>query len=55
MEGDFKIIEFGFWCKKCKHRRKKEQDEPCASCLEVPARADSRKPEKFEDVERRKK
>ena len=48
MEENMKLVDFNKWCDSCKHKNVKETDEPCDSCLEVPARQYSTKPEKYE-------
>jgi len=50
MEGDLKIVDFYEWCKTCRHRNKLSTEEPCDECISIPARHDSRKPEKWEAV-----
>lgn len=49
MEGDFKIVRFDEYCKKCKHKDKKEDETPCDECLDNPVNVDSHKPVKFEE------
>lgn len=44
-----KEVDFASWCKKCKHRRCSEDEEPCRECLDVPGREDSHKPIKWEE------
>lgn len=46
-EGDKKIVDFEKYCKECKFWKTSSTKEPCDSCLEIPARTDSRKPEYF--------
>lgn len=53
MEGDLKIVEFEKYCDSCVSHDKSATDEPCNTCLGIPARVDSHKPEKY--VERSKK
>lgn len=52
MIGDFKIVDFYEYCHHCKYRdlnRDLNPDqEPCATCITVSARQDSRRPEKWE-------
>ena len=50
MEGDLKIVNFYDWCKTCRHRNKLSNEEPCNECLAIPARPNSTKPEKWENV-----
>ena len=53
MEGDLKIVEFEKYCNSCVSFNKSAKDEPCNTCLGIPARVDSHKPEKY--VEERSK
>lgn len=53
MTGQEKIVDYSPWCKKCRHRRKREDEEPCRECLESPTNTDSRQPTKFEGVAKR--
>ena len=55
MEGDFKIVHFDEYCRKCEHRKKKEDDTPCDECLENPVNVDSHKPVKFEEKKKNNK
>ena len=43
-----KLVEFDKYCVKCKHRKVKQVDEPCNTCLTSPVNEDSHKPVKFE-------
>ena len=53
MIGDKKIVEFEKYCDKCAYSNKSANDQPCNTCLGIPATEDSHKPEKF--VEKREK
>jgi len=44
-----KEVRFDLWCKKCKHRRKKENEDPCWECLDEPMNENSHKPLYFEE------
>ncbi len=44
-----KFVDFYKYCKKCKHKDKKEIEEPCDDCLEMPVNDDSHKPVLFEE------
>lgn len=44
-----KIVKFEEWCPKCVYFKTDENDDPCRECISVPAREDSRKPEKFKE------
>lgn len=43
-----KEVNFNRWCRRCKHRRLPENEEPCEECLTNPVNYDSHKPVKFE-------
>ena len=45
----YKEVLFWKFCKKCKHSRKKENEEPCASCLEDHHNPNSHRPTFFEE------
>ncbi|MBQ0089512.1 MAG: hypothetical protein KBT27_09300 [Prevotellaceae bacterium] len=47
-----KIVDFEYYCRYCVNFKKKEEEEPCCDCLEVPARYNSKKPERFEPTEK---
>lgn len=47
MVGDKKIVLFELYCPKCEFHDKSASSEPCNSCLSIPGRVDSHKPEKF--------
>lgn len=49
MEENMKLVEFDLYCPVCKHFSKDQNEEPCESCLSVPARANSHKPERWEE------
>lgn len=51
MENREKIVAFDIWCPKCKHREKKEEQEPCCDCLDEPMNIDSHKPVYWEERE----
>ena len=44
---NYKIVDFVL-CTECKYNNKKEDEEPCHSCLAIPARLNSIQPEYFE-------
>ena len=48
MDNNMKEVDFKKYCKSCKHEKVKESEDPCWDCLEVPARPDSHKPERWE-------
>lgn len=43
-----KIVYFDQYCKTCKHRKMKEDDQPCRECLGEPVNVDSHKPVRWE-------
>lgn len=45
------IVSFDMYCPSCKNVNVKDTDEPCNTCLAIPVRQDSRKPEKWEEKE----
>ena len=49
MELTTKEVRFDLWCKKCKHRMKKENKDPCWECLDEPMNENSHKPLYFEE------
>lgn len=48
MDSKEKIVAFDIWCPKCKHRDKKENQQPCDDCLAEPVNVDSHKPVNWE-------
>ena len=46
------IVAFEEWCKKCIHKDKKEEEDPCWDCLVTPVNDDSRKPVMFKEAEK---
>lgn len=52
MEGineEYFEVDFGKYCKTCKHKDKKEIEDPCCLCLEEPTNLHSQKPVKLEE------
>lgn len=54
IEGDcldlnLKEVYFCQYCKRCKHFKLAETEEPCSECLEYGANENSHKPRKFEE------
>lgn len=45
------IVSFDMYCPSCKNVDVPDTKEPCNTCLSIPARQDSRKPEKWEEKE----
>lgn len=52
MVNEFKEVDFKTYCKTCKNKDVKETEDPCYDCLDIPARPDSHKPEKYEKKEK---
>lgn len=48
-DSELKEVRFDIYCKKCKHERKKDYEDPCNDCLEVGMREGTEKPEKWEE------
>ena len=48
-EDNYKFTDFAYYCPRCKHCDKKEDEEPCDECLAVGARPNTKKPERFEE------
>lgn len=44
-----KEVDFFQYCKKCKHKNVPQDQEPCTYCLDISAKHNSKKPEKFEE------
>lgn len=49
MDENCKIVHFDKYCKTCKHKEKKETEEPCAECLENPTNLHSHQPVKYQE------
>lgn len=49
MEDKMKIVEFDKWCPSCKFSNRTSTKEPCDTCLGVPARENSHKPECWQE------
>lgn len=47
MEEKEHIVDFERYCKTCRHEKRSGDDYPCYVCLSIPARMNSRKPEKW--------
>lgn len=48
MSNNTKEVYFNEYCDKCKHSKKKEEEDPCYDCLHEPVNIDSHKPLYFE-------
>lgn len=49
--NDYKEVYFMDYCKKCKHEKLKETEEPCSECLAEPTNLHSHKPVRYEEKE----
>ena len=49
MDEDFKEVLFDLYCKSCKHKDLKENEEPCNGCLDNPLNRWSDKPVNYEE------
>lgn len=49
MDDSYKEVYFHEYCKTCKHRNKKETDDPCDDCLNEPVNLYSHKPTKWKE------
>jgi hypothetical protein len=49
MDEDFKEVLFDQYCKSCKHKNLKENEEPCAECLDNPLNRYTDKPINYEE------
>lgn len=48
MGNNTKFVDFEKYCKSCKHKKKKDFEDPCNECLDTCAREGSSRPEKWE-------
>lgn len=55
MEVRDHIVEFDIYCPNCKFEDKKDNEDPCSTCLSMPTNEHSRKPWYFEQKENKKK
>lgn len=53
MENKLKEVDFHKYCKKCKHQKKSESEDPCWDCLDQPVNEDSHKPIYFEEKDKK--
>lgn len=47
VDNDYREVNFGDFCKTCKHEKTPEEQKPCCYCLEEPTRLYSEKPVKW--------
>ena len=52
MDNQYKLVDFGKYCKTCKHKGIKEFEDPCNECLDEPANVNSERPIKYEEIEK---
>lgn len=50
MDTNMKEVEYAVYCSKCKHRNKKENEDPCWDCLTESFNENSHKPTYFEET-----
>lgn len=55
MDDTLKIVEFDKWCRSCEDYATDENEDPCGTCLGIPARPNSTRPEKYREDESPKK
>ena len=46
---EYLFVEFEKFCKTCKHKGKKESEQPCCECLDNPTNLNSHKPVRYEE------
>lgn len=52
MDDNYKIVRFDIYCPKCLYEDMDESKEPCRTCLAIPARQNSERPEKYQEDHR---
>ena len=52
MDDAYKEVYFHEYCKKCKHEKNPENEEPCFECLNEPENLHSHKPVNWEAKEK---
>lgn len=55
MDNEYKEVYFHQYCETCKHKDKKDNEEPCFECLDNPINLYSHKPVKYEQAEQKEK
>lgn len=53
MDGQMKLVDYGTYCKLCKHFPAEETKDPCNVCLGNPARVGTKVPEYWEGEAKR--
>ena len=51
MENQYRIVDFKKYCEICKHKDKKEFEDPCNECLDHGGNIDSERPIYYEEIE----
>lgn len=49
MQDDYREVRFDIYCETCKHKEKKENEEPCDECLEDPINLNTEKPVRWKE------
>lgn len=52
MGNNTKFVDFETYCKTCKHKKKKDIEDPCNECLDICTREGSSIPERWEAKEK---
>ena len=54
MDDEYKIVDFGKYCKSCKHADKSELEDPCFECMDEFINLHSDRPVKWEESDEHK-
>ena len=54
MDDEYKIVDFGKYCKSCKHANKSEIEDPCFECMDEFINLHSDRPVKWEESDEHK-
>lgn len=52
MNEGYKEVYFDQYCKTCKHKEKKDNEEPCDECLDNPINVYSHKPVNYKEKDK---
>ena len=52
MNEGYKEVYFDQYCKTCKHKEKKDNEEPCDECLDNPINLYSHKPVNYKEKDK---
>lgn len=52
MENQYRFVDFKKYCETCKHKKLKENLDPCCECLDECVNVDSEKPVYYEEAEK---